>query len=121
MTRLVIAEKEELVRRLRSRVEECLGKVLASVNAARDGHLIEDSEKAANDLLNELKRQVYEEALQTRIDATEASFSPSGRRRGSKVGGQRAAELFATDPAGAGGDPSAALPAAGGGEREPAG
>jgi len=121
MTRLVRAEKEELVRRMRSRVEECLGRVLESVNAARDGHLIQDREKTAHDLLNELKRQVYEEALQTRIDATEASFSPSGRRPGSAVGRQGAAELFASGPAGAGGDPPATLPAAGGGEREPAG
>lgn len=84
--RLATAEAEELVKRMRQRVEACLGKVMAAVNGARDGHLIDDSEVAANDLLNDLKREVYEAALQARIDATEASFSPSRPGDGAALG-----------------------------------
>jgi len=83
--RLAVADQDELLRRMRQRVEACLGKVMAAVNSARDGHLIDDSEVAANDLLNELKREVYEQALQARVDATEASFSPGERRDGSSA------------------------------------
>ena len=83
---LAVAEDQELARRMRGRFEAYLVKVMAAVNAARDGHLIDDSEGAANDLLNDLKREVYQEALQARIDATEASFSPSGRCDGQASG-----------------------------------
>jgi hypothetical protein len=108
--RLASAEADELRRRMRQRVEACLDKVMATVNAAREGHLIDDSEVAANDLLNELKREVYEEALQARIDATEASFSPSGPGDGPSLGKQRRGVVLAAGAAGAGGDEASALP-----------
>jgi len=106
---LIQADKEELVRRMRAGVEECLGKVMAAVNGARDGHLIDDSEKPVNDVLNEFKRRVYQEALQTRLDETEAAFSPSAQRGGAAPGKQGAGALLAADAAGAGGDPAAAV------------
>jgi hypothetical protein len=82
MTRLTTVDRKALLDRVRLMVDEAVGQVMDSVNAARDGYLIADSEVAANDILNDLKRRVYQEALQARIDATEASFSPGGRGDG---------------------------------------
>jgi len=86
MTRLTLADRQELLGRVQRMVEEAVGQVMDSVNGAREGCLIEDSEVAANDILNDLKRRVYQEALQTRIDASEASFSPGGRGDGQASG-----------------------------------
>lgn len=122
--RLAVADQEELMRRMRRRVEACLVKVMAAVNAAREGRLIDDSEVSANDLLNELKREVYQEALQARIDATEASFSPCGPGDGTTLGEQGHRLVLAAGAAGAGSDQASALPAAGAGgaqQRQPAG
>lgn len=118
MTRLVTADCEELLRRVRSQVDHYVCQVMATVNDARDGHLIDDSEGAANRLLNEMKRQVYEAALQTRIDASEASFSPSGRRGERSVGKQRDRRVQSIGVAGACANPSSALRAAGGGQHQ---
>lgn len=102
MTRLRMADGEQLLGRVRSMVEQAVDQVMASVNAAREGHLIDDSEVAANDILNDLKRRVYQEALQTRIDATEASFFPGGRRDGQASDEQRPRFGIASDAAGPG-------------------
>lgn len=111
--RLASADQDDLKRRMRQRVEACLDKVMAAVNSARDGHLIDDSEVAANDLLNELKREVYEEALQARIDATEASFSPCGPIDGPALGEQGRRLVLPAGAAGTGGGEASPLPAAG--------
>lgn len=86
MAHLKLADRQALLERVRLMVDEAVGQVMDSVNAAREGYLIEDSEVAANDLLNDLKRRVYQEALQMRIDASEASFSPGGRSNGQASG-----------------------------------
>lgn len=78
MARMLLADEQELLRRVGVTVEQTVKQVMVAVNAARDGHLIDDSEVQVNDLMNDLKHRVYQEALQTRVDATEASFSPSG-------------------------------------------
>lgn len=118
MARMLLGDEQELLRRVEATVEQTVKQVMAAVNAARDGHLIDDSEVTANDLLNDLKRKVYQEALQMRIDATEASFSPPGRGDGSSSGEQGAGRGVASGIAGAGGDESASLRAAGGGQRQ---
>jgi hypothetical protein len=88
MARMLLADESALRVRVQRMVDESLGQVMAAVNGARDGHLIDDSEVAVNDILNDLKRRVYQEALQARLDAAEASFSPrdeaTGRRLASK-------------------------------------
>jgi hypothetical protein len=78
MARMLLADGDELRGRVQGVVDDSIRQVMAAVNAARDGHLIDDSEVAVNDIMNDLKRRVYEAALQARVDATEASFSPSG-------------------------------------------
>lgn len=109
MARMLQADERELVRRLQGVMSASISQVMAVVNAARDGHLIDDSEVQVNDLMNDLKRRVYEEALQTRVDATEASFSPSGPGDGQASGEQGPRQRVASGVAGSGGDQSQAL------------
>lgn len=109
MARMLLADDGELLGRVQGMVDESIRAVMSAVNAARDGHLIDDSEVAVNDLMNDLKRRVYEAALQARIDATEASFSPSGPGDGPSAPEQGPRQRLASDDAGAGGDQPAAV------------
>lgn len=81
MERLKEMAVEAYVAALRGEVEEVLRQVAQVVNAAADGRVIRDSEEPVRDLLGRLRARAYEKALQMRIDASEASFSPSGRSR----------------------------------------
>jgi hypothetical protein len=62
---------------LQVQLEECLEKIAASVNAAASGRLLADSEEISRDALHEFAQAAYEKAVQQRIDAAEAAFSPS--------------------------------------------
>ena len=116
--RLQQAQASELQRRIGSLVHEKVEQVMATVNAARDGHLIDDSEGGVNDLLNDLKRCIYQEALQVRLDATEASFSPSGRGDGPASFEQGSRLRVASDAGRSGADAASALPASGSQQRQ---
>jgi hypothetical protein len=59
-------------------VDEFAEKMVDTVNSAEWGRLIADSEEGARQLIDEFGRAAYEAALQQKIDAAEASFSPSG-------------------------------------------
>jgi hypothetical protein len=54
--------------------------VADSIDHARDGHWIEDSEEFSRQALERLKQKVYEAGLQAKVDAAEAAFSPSAQR-----------------------------------------
>ena len=82
MDRLAKIDKVELQRRMREAFERTMNDVAQSINDARDGHLINDSEERCRDVLGEFRRLAYETAAQMRVEATEAdpAFSPSGPR-----------------------------------------
>jgi len=64
--------------------------VMASMNQARVGHLIDDTEEPVREAGREFIRAAFEKALQQKIDAAEASFSPSagnGQRSGDEAAG----------------------------------
>jgi hypothetical protein len=69
--------REELIRRMRHKVEELLGKVADAVNEAPPGAIIAGSEERVRDLFADLRRDAFEAALQMRVDAAEAAFPPS--------------------------------------------
>lgn len=50
-----------------------------AVDDAPTGRVIRDSEEKARDVLDRFRKVVYERALQAKIDAAEAAFSPSGQ------------------------------------------
>jgi len=68
---------------LREQLETLLGRVADAINDAQDGEIIAGSERPVLDLFTEFRQKVFEVGLQTRTDAAEAAFSPSG---GSGVG-----------------------------------
>ena len=43
------------------------------------GRVIVDSEEKVRDLLGDFRRSTYQTALQLRVDAAEAAFSPGGQ------------------------------------------
>jgi hypothetical protein len=69
--------RQEFIDRMRQKVEEALGQVADAVNEAPPGQVIAGSEEPVRDLFADLRRDAYEMAVQMRVDAAEAAFSPS--------------------------------------------
>ena len=63
---------------MRQRVDDVLVQIAAAVNAAVPGKIIDGSEEKVRDLFADLRTQAFEMAVQMRVDAAEAAFSPSG-------------------------------------------
>ena len=68
---------EKLQTVMQGLLEELSEKIARSVNEARYGHLINDSEEPVRQAGHEFLRAAFEAALQQKIDAAEASVSPS--------------------------------------------
>jgi hypothetical protein len=73
---------------LHAQVEEFAEKLVESMNQAQPGRLIADTEELARVLIHEFGQAAYQSALQQKVDAAEAAFSPStgnsdGPRHGS--------------------------------------
>ncbi len=66
---------------LHGKVDEIAEQVIASVNAAKPGRLIADSEEQVRNIMGELRRAVFETAVQQKVDAAEAAFSPSDQSK----------------------------------------
>jgi hypothetical protein len=69
---------EAYLGKMRETMEGKLRQVAAAVNAAPDGSWINGSEMEVRDVFGELRREAYETALQMRMDAAQAAFSPGG-------------------------------------------
>lgn len=82
MERLEKMDKQAYLREMEAEVRRALAQVADAVNGAADGHVINGSEVAVREAMDELKRKAHQKAVQMRIDSTEATFSPSGRRVG---------------------------------------
>ena len=70
---------QEFVDSLKDQTEAYLKSVMEAVNRAPDGQWIAGSEEQVRDLSEDFRRQVFQAAVQQRIDAAEAAFSPSER------------------------------------------
>jgi hypothetical protein len=82
MDRLLKMDKGQFVVRMQAEVRRILEQVADAVNDAPEGNLINGSEVAVRDLMAVLREKVFQEAVQMRINATEASFSPCDRCAG---------------------------------------
>ncbi len=79
-TKLDVTQLEVLVR---EDIEKCLQEVSAAVNQAHDGRIIDESEEPVREALARLRQAIYQKAIQRKVEAAEAAFSPSrARRRG---------------------------------------
>jgi hypothetical protein len=65
---------------MREELDRVLQEVADAVDNAPTGRVIRDSEEKARDALDRFRRTAYEKAVQLKIDAAEAAFSPSGQR-----------------------------------------
>ena len=68
---------EKFVETMKDEIEQYAKDVMEAVNKAPDGAWIAGSEERVRDLSAEMRRKVFERALQQRVDAAEAAFSPS--------------------------------------------
>jgi len=69
---------DALMERMRAEFEQMVRDVASAVNAAPEGRVINGSEEQVRDRLGEFRQRVYQAALQMRVDAAEAAFSPGG-------------------------------------------
>lgn len=69
---------EALKRDLHGMVDGLAEQIMGAVNGARKGQLINDSEEPVRVAGREFIRAAFEAAIQKRIAAAEAAFSPSG-------------------------------------------
>jgi hypothetical protein len=79
---------EKLIESLQGDFERYATEVASAVNAAQDGQWIAGSEEKVRDLSGELRRLIFEKAVQMRIDAAEAAFPPSAQREDGQAGSQ---------------------------------
>ena len=70
---------QEFADSMKQEMEQYLKEVMDAVNGAADGEWIAGSEEQVRDLSAEMRRRVFEMAVQKRVDAAEAAFSPSAR------------------------------------------
>ena len=82
MDSVPVMSVEAYVERMRGITEELLRGVATAVNEAPNGAWINGSEMEVRDLLGDFRRKAYETALQMRIDAAQAAFSPGGCKDG---------------------------------------
>ena len=67
---------QQLIESLRQEFEQTLSQVAEAVNNAPAGHVIRGSEHQVKDLMDRLRSRVFQQALQMKANAVEASFSP---------------------------------------------
>jgi hypothetical protein len=68
------------LREMREEFERTLQEVADAVDNAPAGGVIRNSEHQARDALERFRQSAYQKAIQWKIDAAEAAFSPSGQR-----------------------------------------
>jgi hypothetical protein len=73
---------------MKQEMEQYSKEVMEAVNEAPDGEWIAGSEERVRDLTAEMRRRVFEKAVQQRIDAAEAAFPPSAPCDHGKAVGQ---------------------------------
>jgi hypothetical protein len=69
---------------LKKDFEDCIAEVVEAIDAAKAGSIIDDSEEPVRTATGKLRQKIFEKALQMKIDAAQAAFSPSGRNKNKK-------------------------------------
>jgi nitric oxide reductase activation protein len=68
---------DDLRNQLQQRFEQLCIDIAAAVNQAPAGHVLNASEQRVRDLCARFRQQVYQAAVQARLDAAQAAFPPS--------------------------------------------
>ena len=70
-------DRQRLLKELLVEAERTVNEVADAIDNAAAGRIIRDSEEPSRDALDRFRRLVYERAMQAKVDAAEAAFSPS--------------------------------------------
>ena len=70
---------DKLVESMQQEMQQYLQSVMKAVNNAPDGDWIGGSEEQVRNLSADFRRRVFEQAVQLKVDAAEAAFSPSAQ------------------------------------------
>jgi hypothetical protein len=73
---------------MKEEIEQYVKQIMETVNQAPDGAWIAGSEERVRDLSAEMRRRIFERAVQKRVDAAEAAFPPSAPSDDGKAVGQ---------------------------------
>ena len=82
---------DALLDQLRGHFERLCQDVTAAVNAAPAGQVINASEEKVRDLFADLRLATYQAAVQLRLDAAQAAFSPSAASPDGKASAEQGA------------------------------
>ncbi len=75
--KLPLIDAEKLKKLMLNEFEQCIADVTQAVNDGRAGSVIDDSEEPVRQAMGRFRQQVFEKAIQMKINAAEAAFSPS--------------------------------------------
>jgi len=81
-TKLPGIEIEKLKQLLKADFDDCIAEVVKAIDTAKIGSIIDDSEEPVRVATGKLRQKIFQRALQLKIDAADAAFSPS--RQGKK-------------------------------------
>jgi len=79
---------DKFVEFMQQEMQQYLQSVMKAVNNAPDGDWIGGSEEQVRDLSANFRRQVFEKAVQLKVDAAEAAFSPSAQPGDGQASGE---------------------------------
>ena len=77
-------EAKELRQLLNKDFEDCITEVVEAIDPAKPGSIIDDSEEPVRIATGKLRQKIFEKALQMKVDAAQAAFSPSGQDKKKK-------------------------------------
>ena len=69
---------------LKKDFEDCIAEVVEAIDSAKAGSIIDDSEEPVRIATGRLRQKIFEKALQMKLDAAAAAFSPSGQNKNKK-------------------------------------
>jgi len=70
-------DSEELKQLLKEDFDACISEVVRSIDTASIGSIIDDSEEPVRAATGRLRQKIFEKALQMKMTAADAAFSPS--------------------------------------------
>lgn len=79
---------QQFAESMKQEFEDFATKVMEAVNDAPDGQWITGSEEQVRDLSAEMRKRIFERALQKRLDAAEAAFPPSPQSDDGQAAGE---------------------------------
>lgn len=70
-------EIEKLKKLLKDDFDDCIEDVVKAIDTAKIGSVIDDSEEPVRVATGRLRQKIFQKALQLKINAADAAFSPS--------------------------------------------